>query len=177
MSWQDILKRTYGRLDETGYSSYNEERSLRTESPPEEESGDDTRDIVDDPEAWIMQQGEIPSEKNTSKKEEQALYNYAASVTNAPNSIIENIESLARKVVSGNQEKRLKDRGKTMKDFVDRRVRLIERQLRNMKGDTLKPKDLGFKWYDDMYRTEYIPNQRKLREAVKRLDSIKDMVR
>lgn len=175
MTWEDILKRTYGRLDETGYSPYNEERSLRTESPPEEESGDDTRDIVDDPEEWIRQQEEIPSERNTSEREEQALYNYAASAADVPLGIIERIESLARKVVSGNYEKRLKERGKTMKDFVDKEVSAINRQLRQL--DTLESNELGFKWYDEMYRTEYIPNRKKLREALKRIDSIKDIAR
>ena len=175
MTWEDILKRTYGRLDETGYSPYNEERSLRTESPPEEESGDDTRDIVDDPEEWIRQQEEIPSEKNTSKDEEWGLYLYASEVTDAPKMIIGYIESLARKVVSGNHEKRLKEVGKTMKGFVDEQVSAVNRQLKQL--DTLEPNTLGFKWYDEMYRTEYIPNRRKLREALKRLDSIKDMVR
>ena len=176
MKWEDILKRTYGRLDETGYSPYNEERSLRTESPPEEESGDDTQDIVDDPEEWIRQQEQIPSEKNTSKDEEWGLYLYANNAAEAdPLSIVRRIEKLAKKVVSGNHEKRLKEVGKTMKGFVDEQVSVINGQLRQL--DTLEPNTLGFKWYDEMYRTQYIPNRKKLREALKRLDSIKDMVR
>ena len=169
MTWEDILKRTYGRLDETGYSPYNEERSLRTESPPEEESGDRPRDIDDDLEAWISQQKEIPSEKNTSEREERALYNYAAEATDGPLDIVERIESLIRQIDSG---KKLKFKGR---DLVDNRVIGINRAKGNL--DTIEYDELGFKWWQDEMYGEYSHNSRKLMEAVKRLDSIIDKAR
>tara|TARA_R110001583_G_scaffold35134_1_gene117261 strand:- start:4044 stop:4553 length:510 start_codon:yes stop_codon:yes gene_type:complete len=169
MSWEKILKRTYGRLDETGYSPYNEERSLRTESPPEEESGDDARDIVDDPEEWIRQQKEIPSRKNTSEREERGLYNYAAEATDGPIKIIEDIESLIRQIDSG---KKLKFKGRNL---VDNRAIRIYSAKRNL--DTIEYDELGFKWWQDEMYDEYTNNSRKLIEAVKRLDSIIDKAR